>query len=71
MPYSKSASLTCTKRYKLDFLFGEADELKYNRARKDQRWSEESQKTFHLKIWMQHMITEPKKNYLSGLKNVI
>lgn len=71
MHYSKFVSLTCTKRYKLDLLFGEADELKYNRACKDQRQSEESQETFHLNIWMQHMITKPKKNYLSGLKNVI
>lgn len=47
---SKFASLTGTKRYKLDLLFGEADELKYNRAHKDQRQSEKSQKTFHLNI---------------------
>lgn len=50
IPYSKSASVICTKRNKLDFLFGEADELKYNRAHKDQRRSEESQKMFHLNI---------------------
>lgn len=50
MHYSKFVSLTCTKRYKLYLLFGEADELKYNRACKDQRQSEESQKTFHLNI---------------------
>lgn len=50
MYYSKFASLTCTERYKLGLLFGEADELKYNRACKDQRQSEESQKTFHLNI---------------------
>lgn len=50
MSYSKSASVTCTKKNKLEFLFGEADELKYNSARQDQRGSEESQKTFHLNI---------------------
>lgn len=50
MHYSKSASLTCIKMHKLDLLFGEADKLKYNRACKDQRQSEESQTTFHLNI---------------------
>lgn len=59
---------TCTKRYKLGFLFNEADEMKSNRAHKDQRRGEESQRTFHLNIWMQCMITEPRKNYLSGLR---
>lgn len=57
--------------YALDFLFGEAEALKYNRAYRDQRQTENSQKTFHLNIWRQYMTRKAKKNYLSGLKNVI